>query len=197
MFHLVNLALSKFSEKWKGSRTKGLINKPEWKWPSFLTLGPSGCCPLMGIGPAPPQGGGRGLTCCKATRSTDRTVECGTDWRSRPPRLPWQSCLSGRWRWRSGFPFAVRGLGRHRGRVGLKWKEERRDRADNWGPLGTTGSPLGFDVDEEGKEQGIATKHEHQHKDVQTHIRTQDQHQWKKVTQKNKWKEKNKKSKSH
>lgn len=29
MFHLVNLALSKFSEKWKGSRTKGLINKPE------------------------------------------------------------------------------------------------------------------------------------------------------------------------
>lgn len=146
LFNLVNLALSKFSESGKGAEQRGFINKPELilsKNALFvLTLGPSGCCPQMETGPGPPQEGVRGLTCCKATRWTGRTAGCGTGWRSRPPRLLWRSCLSERWRWRSGFLFAARGLGRHRGKAGLKREEERRDRADSWGLLGTTGSPL-------------------------------------------------------
>lgn len=146
MVNLVNLALSKFSEREKGAEQ--FINKPERILNKnalfFLTLGPSGYCPLMESGQGRPQGGGRGPICCKATRWMGRTAECGTGWRSRLPQLLWWSCLSERWTWCSGFPFAARGLGRHQGKAGLKQEEECRDRADSWGRLGTTGSPLGL-----------------------------------------------------
>ncbi|KAG7227420.1 hypothetical protein INR49_000426 [Caranx melampygus] len=44
--------------------------------------------------PGPPQGEGRGLTCCKATQWTGRIAECGMGWRSQRPRLLWRSYLS-------------------------------------------------------------------------------------------------------
>lgn len=161
----------------KGERYKGLHQqaKADWKfcfYLFFLTLGPSGYCPLMETGLGKPRVEERGLTCCKVTRWMGRTAECGTGWRSQPPRLLWQSYLFERWLWRSGFPFAARGLGRHRGKAGLKQEEERRDRADSWGPLGTTDSLLGFDIPEEGREDGedeITTKHECQHKGARRH----------------------------
>jgi len=146
---LVNLALSKFSESEKGAEQRASSTNQNSSLNTnimfVLTLGPSGCCPLTETGLEKLRGEGRGLTCCKATRWMGRTAECGMDWRSQPPRLLWQSCLSERWRWRSDFPFAARGLDQHREKTGLEWEEECRDKTDSWGPLGTTGSPLGFE----------------------------------------------------
>lgn len=146
-----------------------------------LTSGPSGYCPLTVTGPGRPRVGVRAPICCKATQWTGRTAGCGTGWRNqlRPP--PWRSCLFERCRRHSGFLFAAKGLGRHQGMTGLKQEEERGERGDSWGPLGTTGSPLGFIKPRTGGkvQNHIWAKHErHRRMHIQRNIWKEQQQQW-------------------
>lgn len=142
--HMVNLAFSKFSECEKGEQNTECLWQAWVKTPHCLTSGPSGYCPLTGTGPGRPRVGVRVPICCKATQWTGRIAGFGTGLRNQRHPPLWRSCLFERCRRHSGFLFAAKGLGRHQGMTGLKQEEERGERGDSWGLLGTTGSPLGF-----------------------------------------------------
>lgn len=196
--HMVNLAFSKFCESEKGELNIECLTSLSQNNTCRLTSGPSGYCPLTGTDPERPRVGVQAPICCKATQWTGRTAGCGTGWRSRLHLPPWRSCLFERCRQHSGFLFAAKGLGRHQGRTGLKQEEERGERGDSWGPLGTTGSPLGFMKPRTGGRKGenhIWSKHERPWEDAHPHkyMKTKPQHQHQRVKKKHKTKKKQKK----